>query len=97
MPNLNIRDAKNRDAVVRGEPTTQTTRIHQVGPNGSPTSLRRVLKGTLEHDLKALLAAHGDSLDEVAQALIDGDPDVDMERFGSYLTHPARVWVNDAD
>lgn len=94
MPNINLRDARNRDALVRAESVGQTQVVRYVDNSGGAVTLRRVLKGTLDQGLDALVAAHGD-LDGVAAALVVGDPEVDIERAGQFLIEPRRVYLND--
>jgi hypothetical protein len=53
----------------------------------------RVLKSTVEHDIDALVAEQ-DGILNVAQALIDGDPEIDVESVGSFLSATSRVFVD---
>lgn len=97
MPNINLRDGRNRDALVRAETVKQANLVRYVDAGGTPARLRKVLKATVAQDHAALLKAHGDDPAALAAALIAGDPDTDIERAGMFLDRPARVWVNDAN
>lgn len=96
MPEINLSDVRNRDAVVKAEGVRITETVQFVGPKGQNASTRKILKSTIDHDLDSLLENHGD-LDGVGKALIDSDPEVDMERFGQYLWNVSRVFVNKED
>ncbi len=60
---------------------------------GRQTANCRVLKSTVGRDLDALVARHG-NLEQVAQALIADDPEIDFERVGSFLRETARVYID---
>src|SRR5215813_12411018 len=94
MPNINIRDSRKRDAVVRAEPVGIFARVQYVDKNGEPVKLRKVLKGDLERGYEKLLAAAGDD-GNLARALIEGDPEVDIERAGMFVSDTSRVYINE--
>lgn len=92
MPNINLSDKRNRDAVVKAESVSMDEPVRYLGPKGGQTYTRRVLKSTTAHDFEALTEQFGDT-EAVSQALIDGDPEVDMERFGQFLWNTSKVFV----
>ena len=94
MPNINLRDKRNRDAVVRAETIGQSATVQYVDKDGSHVRLRKVLKATSEHGLDRLMAAAGDEA-KLAEALAAGDTDVDAERVGMFLTDTSRVFVSE--
>jgi hypothetical protein len=94
MPNVNLRDARNRDALVRADSVRQTATVRYVDDKGGKVQLRKVLKGTLDNGLDALMAANDGNLDKVGAALLAGDPEIDMERAGAFILDSARVYVN---
>lgn len=93
MPNINITDSRNRDAIVKAESVKNSESFRYVGPKGLAAWSRKILKSTINHDLDALQQEFGE-LDAVGQALIDGDPEVDIEVFGQTLWNISRVYVN---
>ncbi|MBX2883399.1 MAG: hypothetical protein KTR32_25825 [Granulosicoccus sp.] len=93
MPNINLTDSRNRDAVVKAESVRIPEYTRYVGPKGQNARTRKILKSTVDHDLDALLEKAGDPV-AVGQALLDGDPEVDIERFGQFLWNVSRVYVN---
>ena len=92
MPNINLSDKRNRDAVVKAESIGVDEPIRYLGPKGGQTYTRRVLKSTTAHDYETLFEAHGDP-ESISQALIDGDPEVDIERFGQFLWNTSKVYI----
>jgi len=93
MPNINLSDKRNRDAVVKAESISIDEPIRYLGPKGGQTYTRRVLKCTTEHDYEALCEQFGDA-EKIAEALIDADPEVDIERFGQFLWNTSRVYIS---
>jgi hypothetical protein len=94
MPSINLRDKRNRDALVRADSVGQSANVHYVDKDGASVKLRKVLKATTEHGFSRLLRDAGDEA-KLADALLSRDPDVDIERIGMFLTDTSRVFVND--
>ncbi len=97
MPNINLRDNRNRDALVRAEFIKQSDTVRYVDAAGDTARLRKVLKGSLELDYETLLATCDGEPEQLAAALVADDPEVDLERIGTFLNRPSRVWVNEAN
>ena len=93
MPNINLADKRNRDAVVKAESVSVDDPIRYLGPKGGQTYTRRILKSTTEHDYETLQEKFGEP-ENISQALIDGDPEVDTERFGQFLWNTSKVFIN---
>jgi hypothetical protein len=51
------------------------------------------MRGRIDCDYDSLLSKFG-AADKIADALIEGDPELDTETFGSYLRDTSRVYVN---
>jgi hypothetical protein len=96
MPTINLRDGRNRDARVRAESVGERATVRYVDGTGQTPTLRKVLRATAEHAHAKLLAAVGGDEAALAAALVAGDPDVDVERIGSFLTGTSRVIVDAA-
>lgn len=90
---LNIANDKGRDAIVSAETLRKPLRVRWLDPRGRQVQPVRLLKSTIDRDYDALLATYG-APDALAQALVDGDPELDLERYGSYLRETARVWID---
>ena len=56
MPNINLRDKRNRDALVRADSVKQTAIVRYVDKDGAQPKLRHVLRATAEHGVETLLA-----------------------------------------
>lgn len=96
MPNINLTDSRKRDAVVKAESVRITDPVRYVGPKGGRAYTRRVLKATVDHDYDTLLEQAG-SPEKLGQALVDGDPEIDIERFGISLWNLSRVYTDPED
>jgi len=93
MPNINISDKRNRDAIVKAESVRVDEPIRYLGPKGGQTYTRRILKSTVDHDHETLQENY-DSPEAIADALINDDPEIDIERFGQFLWNTSKVFVN---
>ena len=93
MPEINISNSTGRDAVVTFESVTSTQKVRWLDPKGRQAKSIRVLKSNVSLDVDALQEKFGE-LSDVAQALIDGDPEVDIETIGSFLRNTSRVFVD---
>jgi hypothetical protein len=93
MPEINICNSAGRDATVTMETAATPLRVRWVDKNGRQAHNVRVLKASLDHDLEALLQQN-QTIENVGQALIDGDPEIDFESVGTFLTTTSRVYVD---
>jgi len=93
MPNLNVSDSRNRDAVVKAESMRRETVVRQVDAQGENAYTRKVLKATIEQDYDRLLAAAGGKEDALAEMLVKSDPEIDFEKCGLFLWDVSRVFV----
>ncbi len=91
MP-INISNSNNRDAVVAAEALNPTRVMRYTDKKGRPISTRKLLKTDTTHDLPELLKKDK-KLEKVSDSLIKGDPEIDIERFGMFLTDMSRVYV----
>ena len=92
MP-INISNPNNRDAVVALNGLVPKREIRNVDSGGKPVHTQKVLKSDVSHDLPELLKKRK-TPDKVAKALIDGDPEIDIETFGMFLAETSRVYVS---
>jgi len=93
MPNINISDDRKRDAVVKAESIRERHALRYIGPWGQPVYARRLLKATVDQSYEALIETHKDDA-SLAAALVEGDPEIDIERSGMMLWGLSRVFVN---
>ena len=93
MPEISLTDSKGRDAAVVAESVRVPVRVRWIDDSGRQASVARILKGTLDRDYAALLEVAG-APDKVAETLIAGDPEIDIESTGAFLRDTNRVFVN---
>ncbi|HQZ83009.1 MAG TPA: hypothetical protein PLR83_07295 [Pyrinomonadaceae bacterium] len=89
---ININNQKNRDAVVATEALMPRRSVRYVNEKGRPVSTKKLLKTDVEHDLPVLLKK-SKKIEKVAAAMIKGDPEIDIESFGMFLSDLSRVYV----
>ena len=89
MP-INLADKKKRDAQVSLETVHTIRAVRYIDPDGKLTHNVRLLKSTVHQ--QSLTETY--SLDELAEEIIKGDPEIDVETFGRYLTETSRVYTH---
>ncbi len=94
MPEINLSNEVGRDAIVNMESVSIPLRVRWVDDRNRQARSVRVLKSTLDHDIVALSKQHDQDLDQVGQAIIDGDPEVNLEMTGSFLNATSRVYID---
>jgi hypothetical protein len=92
---IGLTDDKKRDAQVALERAQRGVETRTVGPGGAAVKLERVVKTTDRTSYPRLLAAHGGDVDALARAIVDGDPEIDLEQTGRRLANPARVYLRE--
>lgn len=90
---LHLADAKNRDAEIRFTGKTKRPIIKLVTESGDEVKTLRVLKGTAKNAYEGLLL-HYKNPDAIAQALLSGDPEIDLKMTGRFKKGTSRVYVN---
>lgn len=93
---INICNAKGRDARVTVETVRTPLRVRWLDTQERQVANRKILRGTLDRDLEALERRFG-SLEAVGQALVESDPEVDLESYGTFLEDDSRVFINGAN
>src|SRR5579872_4001453 len=93
MRTIHLTNDKKRNAQVGFESIHLEQRVIFNAPDGHRARNVRFLKATLEQSGEALLRRHG-SPEALSRALIDGDPEVDMERVGRQLGAADRVFLS---
>lgn len=93
MGQINIANSAGRDAVVTTESVRSARKVRWVDDRGRQASNTRIVKAAIERDIAALNEQCG-SLSEVAAALLQGDPEIDMENTGRFLSNTSRVYID---
>ncbi|UJR81792.1 hypothetical protein [Sandaracinus amylolyticus] len=94
MPRLiSIADAKKRDAQIELVSPARGERVRWVSKgHGAPLKLERLIKSTEKTSFDALVKQVG-SPEALSKALVEGDPEIDLEQIGRRLGNATRVWV----
>lgn len=90
MRGIHIANVKKRDAEVGFESQPPRRTIAMVLPDGAPANNVKYVKTTA--DIDRLVADYGD-LGGVAQALIDGDPEIDLELVGRPIRATHKIYL----
>ena len=93
MGQINISNSKGRDAVVNTRSITVPLRLRWLDEAGRQAESRKILKANIDRGLDALVEQAGD-LKTVADLLIEGDPEIDFETFGSFLRNTSRAYID---
>jgi len=93
MPEINISNSSDRDAIVKMESVAIPMRVRWVDDKSRQASSVRILKSTLDHDTLALTKQF-DDLDAISTAIIEGDPEVNFELTGVKMQGTSRVFVD---
>ena len=93
MPQINICNSVGRDAVVNMESVSTPLRVRWLDSKNRQARNIRVLKSTIQYDAGALAKEAGD-MRKVGQALVDGDPEINLEMVGYLLAGTSRVFVD---
>jgi hypothetical protein len=93
MGEIHLSNSKSRDAVVATHSVKIPMKVRWIDEEGRQAATARLLKASMERDLRALEKAAG-GLEKVAAALIAGDPELDIEKYGKFLKDTSRVFVD---
>ena len=94
MGEINICNSAARDAVVCTESVRSAMRVRWVDQQGRQANSARVLKAPIERGVDALQEKFG-GLSQVAEAIRDADPELDLEQTGRFLRETSRIYVDD--
>ena len=92
MRAINIANNKARNAAVGYESKPTKSDVSMKLPDGRDYKNVRMLKNTVSTGLHAL--QHSSGLDDISQLLIEGDPEVDMEKVGMFLSGAKKIYID---
>lgn len=95
MRAINIANTKSRNAAIGFESTLLKNEVKMVLPDGRNYQNIRLLKNTVATGLRALQKNSG--LEDISSLLISGDPEVDMERVGMFLSGAKKIYIDPND
>lgn len=91
---VRLTDDKGRDGLVYlAPPPPRNAEPECRTPDGGAVRFERIIKNPMDRSEKALRRLHANA-DSLARALIDGDPEIDMESAGRFAGPCDRVWVD---
>lgn len=93
MSVIKLANSGGRDAEVASAPVGTSRVVRWLDSSGRQVTSERILKAPIEREIDALKEKLG-GLAEISQAIIDGDPEIDLEKTGSFLRETSRVYVN---
>ena len=93
MRAINIENDKKRDAQVVFDVQQEESKIKMVLPGGGDKNNVKVLKSTVDFDDEALIKKYG-STSNVDDAIIESDPEVDIEVTGKILNYTTKLYVD---
>lgn len=95
MRKIKLANAQKRDAEIVYGGLPRKPRIVYTLPTGERARNVKVLKASVATQYDSLLAAAG-SDEALAQALVDGDPELDLAQTGRFIQGSQRILVNAA-
>src|SRR5687767_7561620 len=94
MGAFNLANTKGSDAVVLSQGMRKPMRVRWLDADQRQCTHVRVVRSTLQHDVKALTGRIGE-VSELSEVLVQSDPEVDIETFGRLLRDTCRVYVDE--
>lgn len=96
MRAINIANDKARNAQVGFEVKKEKSGITMARIDGMGYENVRLLKSTIDTEPEDLLRQYGD-VNALAEAILSGDPEIDMERVGMQLKGVRKVFLTEGD
>jgi len=93
MRTIKLMNSKGRDADIASQSVNQARRVRWLDAQGRQVRNVKVVRATLDHDIDQLQKQYAEP-SQLAKALIDEDPEIDLERYGSFLEETSRVYVD---
>lgn len=93
MSVIRLANSGGRDAEVVSTPVGTSRVVRWLDEAGRQVTSERILKAPVDCEIDALKEKLG-GLSEIGQAIIDGDPEIDLERTGRFLRETSRVYIN---
>jgi len=90
---VRLEDAKGRDGLVWLSSPPSTAKPEFRAPDGGAVHFKRIIKSLMDRSENTLRRQYKDD-DSLAHALMDGDPEIDMEVSGRVAGACDRVWVD---
>lgn len=92
---IHIANEKSRNSLISFVGYLPSTNAIKVDVNGAPLTNKKIIKGTSENTIDGLKTTYGDDLEVIAEHLINGDPEINLEVTGQFLGKSPRVYINE--
>jgi hypothetical protein len=92
---IHLSDTKGRDAEVVFTSKTKKPKVKFVTSSGEDVQTVRVLKGGVANSYEGMMQVHGDG-EAIAQAMLSGDPEIDLQLTGRFIQGSSRVYIDSA-
>lgn len=93
MKKINIANSKNRDALLGFEAKPTRQKVFQILKDGSQKNNIKILKATDKTSIDYLATQYED-LEDLSQAIISSDVDVDIEKVGKKVDGLKKIYVD---
>ena len=93
MAEINLTDNRGRDAVVSAESVTIAHEYRWMDEDDMQAGSRKILRATVQNDIDRLTEDAG-GLEELAEALVEDDPELDVESLGRFLSETSRAYLD---
>ncbi len=90
---INISNEKERNSEIVFENFTPKQAVFYQTSEKEKAANKKIIKGVAEHSSEGLLSKYDGDPEKLAEALIESDPEVDMEITGQFLTSTTRVYI----
>lgn len=91
---INISNEKDRNSEIVFENYPLKQVVFYQTPEKKKATNKKIIKGVAQHSTEGLLNQYDNDPDKLAEALIESDPELDMEVTGQFLTGTTRVFIN---
>lgn len=91
---IHISNEKSRNTLINFKGYPPISNAVKVDQDNKPIQNKRIIKGVADTSFE-LLKNNYESLDEMAEDLIAGDPEINLEVTGKFLGQSPRVYVNE--
>jgi len=92
---IHIANEKSRNSLIDFKGYIPQSNAVKVDAKGGSLKNKKVIKGSSENTIDGLKARFGDDLELIAEELMKGDPEINLEITGQFLGKSPRVYVND--
>ena len=92
---IHLSNKKNRNALLNYKGFVPQKEVLYVDAHNAPATTRKYVKHTINESYENLLNKYEGDPNKLAQALVNEDPEVDLEILGRYMTQSTRVYLNE--